>query len=265
MSQTTAHPKARETGLAEPLDHHIAEGLPPGGPGDPPTANGDGDREWLLVGLALVALIAVIGIGLAIVSIATGGRESTTIVREAPAQTAAAPDAPAPTLADAKGVAFEKFGKRRPDPAGHPGRRGQDVRRRRLPARHAGLQGPGAHRGLELLGQRPGAPRHRRLGADGGHRGRRRRLHADQRLGPVDEGRPAALAGLPLGRGQPRHALRRSGAGQVDALPLRRRAPGRLHVPLRHAAGPDAHRRRHGRHVRGQAQGACRPWTRSSG
>ena len=70
-----------------------------------------------------------------------------------------------------------------------------------------------------------------------------------------DEGRPAALARLPLRRGQPRHALRGPRARQVDALPLRRQAPRRVHVPLRDAAGPDAHRRGHGRHVRRQAEG----------
>ena len=145
---------------------------------------------------------------------------------------------------------------RRPDAAAGPGRRGQEVRRRRLPARHPGLQGARSDRGVELLRQRQGIPRHRRVRADGRQRGRHRRLHADQRLRRVDEGRPPALARLPLRGGQPRHALRRPRAREVDALPLHRRAPGRVHVPLRHQAGSDAHRRRHARDVRRQAEGA---------
>ena len=134
------------------------------------------------------------------------------------------------------------------------GRGGQEVQGRRPPPRHEGLQGPPADGDLELRDQRQDAPRDRRVRPDGRHRGRHRRLHARQRLDEGDEGHDAALDGLPLRRGQPRQALRRPRSRQVDALPLRGRAPGRLHVPLRDPAGADAHGHGHGRDVRGQAE-----------
>ena len=143
----------------------------------------------------------------------------------------------------------------RRDAAGGAGRGGQEVQGRRLPARHPGLQGPRTDGGLELRGQRQVLPRHRRLAPDGRHRGRHGRLHARERLEQGDGRHGAALDGLPLRRGQPRQALHGPRPRQVDALPLRRQAPGRLHVPLRDPAGAHAHGRRHGRDVRRQAEG----------
>ncbi len=85
------------------LDYRAAEGL------DDKTW-----REWMLVGGGLVAVFTVIGIALGVVAIARSGGsgETTTVVRHA-AATPAATAAPkgAPTLADSKGVAFEKFQK----------------------------------------------------------------------------------------------------------------------------------------------------------
>jgi FtsP/CotA-like multicopper oxidase with cupredoxin domain len=73
----------------------------------------DTKREWTLVGLGLVGLVAVLGVVLATFAFATGASEKTTTVQApaaaAPAADGAAATATAPTLAQSKGVAFEKF------------------------------------------------------------------------------------------------------------------------------------------------------------
>ena len=63
----------------------------------------------------------------------------------------------------------------------------------------------------------------------------------------------AALDRLPLRRGRPEQELHRRRARQAADDQLRRRAPGRLHVPLRDAAGPHAHERGHDGHDGRQA------------
>ena len=70
-------------------------------------------REWMMVGEGLVAIFVVIAIALGVVAIARSGgsSEPTTIVQHAAATPAAAPAKGAPTLADAKGIAFEKYQK----------------------------------------------------------------------------------------------------------------------------------------------------------
>ncbi len=90
------------------LDYRVAEGLAPPPPDD--TA-GRTWREWMMVATGLVALVSVMAIVASVLALADGGpTERTTIVREAAAAPAApAADAPAPTLADAKGVDFEPF------------------------------------------------------------------------------------------------------------------------------------------------------------
>jgi nitrite reductase (NO-forming) len=76
----------------------------------------DERRDWTLLGMGLTALTAIVAIAFAIAAMATagssGGKEAST--NAAPiAATSSAPanpaDQPAPTLAEAKGVAFEKF------------------------------------------------------------------------------------------------------------------------------------------------------------
>src|SRR4051795_2429807 len=72
-------------------------------------------REWLAVGMGLVGLLSLLGLIVALFALAGGGSTATTTVRAgtppaAPAPPAAA-DTPAPTLAQAKGVKFEKFTK----------------------------------------------------------------------------------------------------------------------------------------------------------
>jgi hypothetical protein len=94
------------------LDYRAVEGLPPAG-FDPPTAppaDGDAARQWLIVAIALVGLVALCATLLAAFAFAGagGGAKTTTVVHKATATPAAAP-AKAPTLADAKGVKFEKF------------------------------------------------------------------------------------------------------------------------------------------------------------
>ena len=100
-----------------PLDYREAEGLPPhGGPPMAPPAPEDpgAGREWLMVVVGLVGLIAVCATLLAAFAFARSeSRGGTTVVHEAAAAATAEPAKPAkaPTLADAKGMAFEKFQK----------------------------------------------------------------------------------------------------------------------------------------------------------
>lgn len=67
-------------------------------------------REWIGVGVGLAALTAIIALALSVVSIAVSGDDNGTSATTpaTPAQPAATTDG-APTLADAKGIAFEKF------------------------------------------------------------------------------------------------------------------------------------------------------------
>ena len=93
---------------AEHFDYALAEGL----------AERERDwRAWMMVGIGLTALLAILAIVVAIAKLAGGtGNEGSSHMSAAPAAAthsmAAAPsaaDKPAPTLADAKGMAFEKF------------------------------------------------------------------------------------------------------------------------------------------------------------
>jgi FtsP/CotA-like multicopper oxidase with cupredoxin domain len=88
-----------------PLEYHEAEGFPevpaiidePDGPG------------WTAVGIGLVALLAILAAITAAFALAANQRGDTeAVVQPAPAAAPATP-AKAPTLADAKGVAFEEF------------------------------------------------------------------------------------------------------------------------------------------------------------
>jgi FtsP/CotA-like multicopper oxidase with cupredoxin domain len=95
------------------LDAEDPEGVPDYPPMDPIVRTGARDarawREWLAVGVGLTALLAVLAFVVGVVALVTrGDGEATTVVRQA-APAAAAADASAPTLADAKGVAFEKY------------------------------------------------------------------------------------------------------------------------------------------------------------
>jgi FtsP/CotA-like multicopper oxidase with cupredoxin domain len=127
-TQTTPPP-------AESIDYRAAEGFdgahspdgpqPLDGPDAPAPPGGDPSawREWMMIATALVGLVAILGIVVACFAFASGSspRETTTVVRrEVP--TASGTLAKAPTLADAKGIAFEKFSEVDPTlPAVPPG------------------------------------------------------------------------------------------------------------------------------------------------
>jgi len=69
-------------------------------------------REWLVVGLGLVALVSLLGLIVAVVAMATGDNSETVVTKTVEAAApAAAADAPAPTIEQAKGIAFEKYEK----------------------------------------------------------------------------------------------------------------------------------------------------------
>src|SRR4051794_14195181 len=91
--------------------------LPPERTETPHAAAPESDerREWLMVGVGLCGLVALMAIVIAVFAIADGGRAAgtTTVTKMVHGTAAAAPaaDAAAPTLAQSKGVAFEKFAK----------------------------------------------------------------------------------------------------------------------------------------------------------
>jgi nitrite reductase (NO-forming) len=88
------------------LDYYAAEGIP-----RPEPERERASREWTMVAAGLAGLLAILAIVLGAFALANSGPgETTTIVKRSAAPAAAAP-AKAPTLADAKGVAFEKFEK----------------------------------------------------------------------------------------------------------------------------------------------------------
>jgi uncharacterized cupredoxin-like copper-binding protein len=74
------------------------------------TAEADG-RAWVYVGIGLVGLVALIAVLVSVVALATGGEARTVVAAPAAAQAdqAGTDPAAAPSAAEAKGVAFEKF------------------------------------------------------------------------------------------------------------------------------------------------------------
>jgi FtsP/CotA-like multicopper oxidase with cupredoxin domain len=107
---TDLHPDLEQSRLAHEIDYHAAEGLD-----GPETAPGRDDRvrqEWMMVGIGLAALMAILAIVVSIGAFTSSGGsgDTTTVIKHASGATpAAAAPAKAPTLADAKGVAFEKY------------------------------------------------------------------------------------------------------------------------------------------------------------
>src|SRR3954453_2859919 len=90
-----------------PADYHAAEGFTP--PPEPPRDRKRVWREWMMVGLARTGLVPVLGTVVAVAALIVrddraAGAPATKVVAKAPAA-----DQPAPTLADAKGIRFEKF------------------------------------------------------------------------------------------------------------------------------------------------------------
>jgi uncharacterized cupredoxin-like copper-binding protein len=105
----TPTPQRKE---APGLDYQHAEGFldaPPSAPPVPDEAPERRWRDWMAVGLGLSALVAVLGVVIAIFALTRDG-ESTAVPAPVKAAAAApATDAKAPTLAESKGIAFEKF------------------------------------------------------------------------------------------------------------------------------------------------------------
>jgi uncharacterized cupredoxin-like copper-binding protein len=96
----------RTSAPLSPSDYHVAEGFT-----KPPQRERIW-REWMMVAVGLTALVAFLGGGLATLALFTGndGGSAPAVTVKAPAAAApAAADKPAPTLAAAKGMAFEKF------------------------------------------------------------------------------------------------------------------------------------------------------------
>ena len=108
----------------ESIDYREAEGFDaahsPDGPQPPdgldalapPAGDRSAWREWMMIATGLVGLVAILSVIVSVFAFASGStsHETTTVVkREAPAASGA--PAKAPTLADAKGVAFERFSK----------------------------------------------------------------------------------------------------------------------------------------------------------
>src|SRR4051812_32454608 len=86
------------------IDYYAAEGIP-----RPEPERERAQREWTMVAAGLAGLLALLAIVLGAFALAKGGgTEATTVVKRT---TVAAPAAPAkaPTLAAAKGIAFEKY------------------------------------------------------------------------------------------------------------------------------------------------------------
>ncbi|MEA2442106.1 MAG: hypothetical protein QOH76_3530, partial [Thermoleophilaceae bacterium] len=108
-------PGAEDTKASPPIDYAVAEGLRP-------AENG---RDWTLIGLGLTALFALMALVVSLIALAGGSDGGTAApsprATTTPAATPAA-DKPAPTLADSKGIEFEKFQQVDPNlPAVPPG------------------------------------------------------------------------------------------------------------------------------------------------
>jgi nitrite reductase (NO-forming) len=97
------------------IDYREAEGLDEATTTAPPPApapDGRATREWAMIAAGLAALGAILAVIVSVFAFASSGGsgETTTVVKRAAVPASAAP-AKSPTLAAAKGVAFEKFAK----------------------------------------------------------------------------------------------------------------------------------------------------------
>jgi uncharacterized cupredoxin-like copper-binding protein len=104
---TRTRPQDTKRSATDGLDYYAAEGIP-----RPEPERDRAFTEWAMVGAGLAGLVALLAVVLGAFALANGGSgETTTIVKRVAVPAAAAAPAKAPTLADAKGVAFEKFEK----------------------------------------------------------------------------------------------------------------------------------------------------------
>ena len=115
MSTRTPIPHA----IADPVDYEAAEGLDQAPPVHVEITAADwrhdrARREWMMIGLVLSVLVALLAIVVAVFGRsppAASPRPPVLPPRRQGARRAPAAEAAAPTLADAKGIAFEKFTK----------------------------------------------------------------------------------------------------------------------------------------------------------
>src|SRR5215212_9671386 len=115
MSASIKGPERPEETEAPPrIDYATAEGF----------RHAEERSQWTLIGLGMAALFAIMALVVALIALANGGDGSAPAAsRPAPAAaTAPSADKPAPTLADSKGVEFEKYQQVDPNlPAVPPG------------------------------------------------------------------------------------------------------------------------------------------------
>ena len=171
-----------------PVDYDAAEGLDQSPPVHVEITAAEfrrdrARREWLMIGLALSVLVTVMAIVVAVFGVfETASRPRRLPPR--PPRRFRCPRRRRPLRRWPTPRASRSRSSTKVDPtlpAVPPGA-GEEVQGRRLPARHAGLQGSCADGDLELRVNGKLPPRHRRLRADGRQRGRHGRLHARQRL-----------------------------------------------------------------------------------
>src|SRR4051794_20197923 len=106
MAATTNEREREAARTAEPLSpaaYHAAEGF---AEAQQSPERRKVWREWMMVGLGLTALLAVLGtvVAVAALVIRDDGGGTQTVTVKAPAAAAPAADKRAPTLADAKGI-----------------------------------------------------------------------------------------------------------------------------------------------------------------
>jgi uncharacterized cupredoxin-like copper-binding protein len=113
---TQIRPDSAKRSATEELDYYAAEGI-----ARPEPERERARREWTLVAAGLAGLVAILALVVGAFALAGDDHShaTTTVVKRVPARAAAAK---APTLAAAKGIAFEKFEKVDPTlPAVPPG------------------------------------------------------------------------------------------------------------------------------------------------
>jgi hypothetical protein len=107
---THIHPEQDKRSATTEFDYYAAEGIPRP---EPEPERERAMTEWTMVIAGIAGLVAILALVLGAFALAGGGGtgETTTIVKRSAPPAAAAAPVKAPTLADAKGVAFEKFAK----------------------------------------------------------------------------------------------------------------------------------------------------------
>ena len=228
-------------------------------------------RDWMMVAVGLLTLVTIIATIVSTFALARSGDD--TAVAATPAATtheqpaATADAAPAPTLADAKGVDVREVPAGRPHAPGRPGRRRSRSSRstssstspRSPPTSRRPRRGPTPSTARSTAAPAASPPIVVNEGDKRRDHLRQRRLEGDGR----QHGRTRSTSTPPRSPRASTTSTSRPARASYDRL--RRQAPRRVHVPLRHAAGPDAHRRRHGRHDGRQAAATCRRSTASCG